>query len=280
MRGRTRTTSESLKEYFNAISDIPLLTKEEEIELFKRFPAGDDSIRKNIAEANQRLVVKIAKTHLGKGLSFGDLIGEGNVGLMRAIEKFDLSKKCRFATYAIHWIRQAVTRSIQEKAHTVRPPVDLTGQVPYYRKKVYELTEKLGRQPMLKEVARAMHMTPEKAGRLDKAEHALYGVKALPEFESIDTAPIAHNGVEPWVAADRAIEARDMVDVLMGAVTDREREILSLRFGLGGKHPMTLQEVGKRLNVTRARVGQIENRAMAKMHARMAESGEPVAAFN
>jgi len=259
------SSSDSLREYFKSISEIPLLTKEQEIELFERLQAGEESIRERIAEANQRLVVKIAKTRLGQGLTFGDLIGEGNVGLMRAIEKFDLSRKCRFATYAIHWIRQAVTRAVQEKAHTVRPPVDLTGQVPQYRRTVRQLEEKLGLRPDVKEIAKALRVTPEKAARLDKAERALYGVKPLPEFESIDTAPVERTGNEPWLTADRQIEARDMVEVLMQAVTDREREILSLRFGLGGTHPMTLQEVGKRLNVTRARVGQIENRAMAKM---------------
>ena len=265
--------SDSLKGYFKAISNIPLLSRQEEIDLFERFGRGEDGVRQKIAEANQRLVVKIAKSHLGRGLTFGDLIGEGNVGLMRAIEKFDLKKKCRFATYAIHWIRQSVTRSIQEKAHTVRPPVDLTGQVPHYRKKVYELSQKLGRQPHVNEVAKAMHMTPEKAGRLDKAERALYGVKALPEFESIDTAQVALTGNESWLTADRAVEARDMLDVLMQAITDREREILSMRFGLTGRQPMTLQQVGKQLNVTRARVGQIESRAMAKMHAKLVDSG-------
>ena len=261
------SSSDSLREYFKSISDIPLLTKEQEIELFERLQAGEESIRERIAEANQRLVVKIAKTRLGQGLTFGDLIGEGNVGLMRAIEKFDLSRKCRFATYAIHWIRQAVSRAIQEKAHTVRPPVDLTGQMPHYQRTVRHLEEELGRRPDVKEVAKALRVTPEKAARLDKAERALYGVKALPEFESIDTAPVERTGNEPWLVADRQVEARDMVEVLMHAVTEREREILSLRFGLGDTHPMTLQEVGKRLNVTRARVGQIENRAMAKMFA-------------
>ena len=274
------TSSESLRDYFKAISDIPLLTKEQEIELFERYAKGDCAARDKIAESNQRLIVKIAKSHLRRGMPFGDLIGEGNVGLMRAIQKFDLARKCRFATYAIHWIRQAVTRAIQEKAHTVRPPVDLTGQVPQYRRKVDELSTKLGRAPHLKEVARALRVSPDKAARLDKAERALYGVKPLPEFESIDTAPVASTGAEPWIAADRAIEARDMVSVLMEAVTDREREILSLRFGLGGRQPMTLHEVGRRLNVTRARVGQIENRAIAKMHASLAESGERIADAN
>jgi len=266
-------TSEHLKEYFQSIADIPLLTPQQEIDLFKQLQGGDESARTKIAEANQRLVIKIAKGHLGRGMSFGDLIGEGNCGLMRAIEKFDLTRKCRFATYAIHWIRQSVTRSIQEKAHTVRPPVDLTGQVPQYRRTRDKLQAKLRRNPTAREIARALRVSEDKAGRLDKAERALYGVKALPEFESIDTAPVVHVGSEPWIAADREIEARDMVDVLMQAVTDREREILSLRYGLTGRPPMTLQQVGKRLKVTRARVGQIENRAMAKMHARLEETG-------
>ncbi len=266
-------SNESLSDYFKAISDIPLLSKEEEIELFKRLQAGDESARQKLAESNQRLVVKIAKSHLGRGLSFGDLIGEGNLGLMRAIEKFDLSKKCRFATYAIHWIRQSITRAIHEKAPTVRPPVDLTGQVPKYRRKINELEGKLGRQPSTKEVARALRVSTDKAERLDKAEHALYGMTALPEFESVDTVATAHAGVEePWVAAHRELEARDMLEVLMQAVTEREREILTLRYGLGGRYPMTLQEVGKRLNVTRARVGQIESRAISKMIARLQET--------
>ncbi len=265
-------SNESLKEYFSAISDIPLLTKQGEIDLFKQFQKGDPNARAKIAESNQRLVIKIAKSHLGRGLSFGDLIGEGNVGLMRAIEKFDLERKCRFATYAIHWIRQAVTRSIQEKAPTVRPPVDLTGQVPKYRRKVSELSDKLGRDPSHKEVARALRISPDKAERLSKAERALYGVKPLPEFETIDTAPVAETGNEPWIAAHRVLEAKDTLNLLMEAVTDREREILTLRYGLGGRLPMTLQEVGKRLNVTRARVGQIESRAMTKMHERLQET--------
>ena len=256
---------ESLREYFKAISDIPLLTRQGEIDLFERVAKGDADARTLIVESNQRLVIKIAKQYMGQGMSLGDLIGEGNVGLIRAIEKFDLERKCRFATYAIHWIRQAVSRAIQEKAHTVRPPVDLTGQVPRYRQTLTQLETKLGRRPHLKEVARAMRMSTDKTTRLDKAQHALYGVKPLPEFESVDTVATIRSGDEPWTVADREIEARDSVEFLMACVTEREREILRLRFGLGGNQPMTLQEVGKRLNVTRARVGQIENRAMAKM---------------
>ena len=257
--------SESLRQYFDSISDIPLLTKEQEIELFRRLQSGDESARQHIVEANQRLVIKIAKAHLGRGLSFGDLIGEGNIGIMRAIEKFDLRKKCRFATYAVHWIRQCITRAIQEKAHMVRPPVDLTGQVPKYRRTVARLERKLGRRPQIEEVAQALRMTAGHTRRLQKAERALYGVKPLPEFESIDTAPVARTGDDPSVKAAREIEARDMAEVLMHAVTERERQILGLRFGLAGSPPMTLQQVGKRLNVTRARVGQIQHRALAKM---------------
>lgn len=258
-------SSESLKEYFSSISDIPLLTQQQEIELFRRLRQGDENARRQIVEANQRLVIKMAKPHLGRGLSFGDLIGEGNVGLMRAIAKFDLSRQCRFATYAIHWIRQCITRAIQEKAPMVRPPVDLTGQVPRYRRTVNELERKLGRSPQTNEVARYMRVTPEKVGRLGQAERALYGIKPLPQFESIDTALIVREVDAPSVRADREVEARDMVEALMHAVTEREREILSLRFGLGGNRPMTLQQIGERINVTRARVGQIQTRAMEKM---------------
>lgn len=269
------SNSEGLREYFKSVAHIPLLTKHGEIDLFRQLGSGDESVRVKIAEANQRLVIKIAKAYSGHGLPFSDLISEGNVGLMRAIQKFDLARKCRFATYAIHWIRQAISRAIQEKAHMVRPPVDLTGQLPQYRRVVSQLNDKLGRRPGLKEVARAMRVSAGRASRLDKAERAIYGVKALPEFESIDTVLVVQTGNEPWVSAEREAEARDMVDVLMQAVSTRERKILSLRYGLDGRQPMTLQEVGERLKVTRARVGQIQNRAMAKMVAKLEDSGSP-----
>ena len=263
--------SDSLTEYFNAISSIPLLTKQEEIDLFRRLQDGDGSARHQIAEANQRLVIKIAKSHLGRGLPFGDLIGEGNVGLMRAIDKFDLSRKCRLATYAIHWIRQAIIRGIQEKAPMVRPPVDLTGMVSRFRRTVSQLEQKLGRRPHIKEVARTIRVSAEKVIRLHQAERALYGIGPLPEFDAIDSVSVSRTGEDPSTRTDREIEARDMVEVLIQAVTDREREILSLRFGLDGRPPMTLRQVGERLHVTRARVGQIQSRAMAKMFAMLSE---------
>lgn len=269
MRGLDDMTS--LSHYFKAVGKVPLLTAEDEKSLFRRLHSGDTSARRQIAEANQRLVVKIARTHANRGLPLSDLIGEGNIGLLRAIDKFDTGRGCRFATYAVYWIRQCVTRSIQEKAHTVRPPVDLTARVGKYWRTVAELKEKLGGEPVVADIARAMAISPEKIGRLAKAAQAVGGTSPLQENESSETGRGTGGAVESWQTTTHRMEARDMVEVFMQAITPREREVLNLRYGLDGRRPMTLAEVSQRYNVTRSRIGQIEGRAMAKLQARALE---------
>lgn len=258
----------SLSAHFREVSRIPLLTRQDEHELFGRVRQGDQPARHHIAKANQRLVIKIARRAMGQGMSLDDLIGEANVGLLRAIDKFDPSRNCRFSTYAIYWIRQSVARAIQEKAHTVRPPVDLTGQVRSYRGLVSSLERELRRKPCRSEVARKLRIPCSKADRLERAECALRGATPLSDFGSLDTVPILRtddrgNG-GGWL---QEIETRDTLAVLTRAISERERNILAMRYGLGGRQPMTLEEIGRRHNVTRARIGQIEKRAIAKMSA-------------
>ena len=254
-----------LRAYFSSVARIPLLTQQEEVELFRQLGQGDVSARSKLAEANQRLVIKIAGAHLSFGLAFGDLIGEGNVGLMRAIDRFDLSKQCRFSTYAIHWIRRAIMQAIQEQAHTIRVPGDLVTRVSWYRGALAQLEEGLNRRPTLGESARALGVTTHTVKRLDRANRAMSGIQPLPRHEAMHTVALSRTGYEPWSSAEREMEARDLVEVLMRAITRREREILSLRFGLDGRGPMTLEDVGTQLNLTKARIGQIESQAISKM---------------
>lgn len=273
------TEHESLSAYFSDVSNVPLLAVAEERALFRRLRAGDHTVRERIAAANQRLVVKVARKYTGHGISLADLIGEGNVGLMRAIDKFDLGRGCRLSTYAIHWIRQAVARAIHEKANTVRPPVDLTAQMPQYRRSVRALELKLGRRPATTEVARALHLSRSKVERLDRAQCALQGATPLSDFDGLDSAPVSQiHERDPGAAGLQKVELQDMLDCMMIALGEREREVLKFRYGLGGERPLTLRELGQRHRLTRARIGQIEKRAIAKMGALFTPDGAAVSA--
>lgn len=265
---RRQDSFDSLRPYFAAIAQIPLLTGKQERALFQRVLQGDEKARQEIALANQRLVMRTARQYRSSGLSLDDLIGEGNVGLMRAIDKFELAKNCRFSTYAVHWIRQAVSRAIQEKVHTVRPPVDLTGRVPKYRRAVSRLKAEMGRTPSRAETARELKMSESLVARLNQAELAVRGARPFSTLEGIDDT-LHTNGRQNANGLDwlRRIEDSDTLDRLMGHVTSREREVLTLRYGLDGGPPMTLAEVAKRGKVTRARIGQIEQGAIEKMAA-------------
>lgn len=263
--------NDALNKYFKEIRKVSLLTAEQERKLFRRLGRGDKSAREHIAEANQRLVIKVARSYQNHGLPLVDLLGEGNVGLMRAIDKFDVSRGFKFSTYAFHWIRQAISRAILQKAHSVKPPIHLTARIPRYRSAVNSLTSELGRAPANSEVARAMRLPRREVEGLTAADRAIRMVKPLPEFELLEDLPQDDSYETSAQTVEQRVEAADQVEQLMGAVTDRERQILAMRYGLTGKHAMTLQEIGTRLNVTRARIGQLENRALAKMGARWAE---------
>ena len=259
-------TDLSLAPYFREIRRVPLPGEREERELFRRLSLGDTHAREEIASANQRFVVKIAKQYGGRGLPLGDLIGEGNVGLMKAIDKFRLSRGCRLSTYAAYWIRKAIGRALLQDVPTVRPPVHVGQAVPEYRRSVAALERKLGRRASRAEISTSLRLAQTKVDQYEKAGCAKDGATPLSSYTSFDDVPGASSGSwHAWQAWLREIEYRDQLSVLMQTVTDREREVLSLRYGLDGGPAMTLEEIGKRQHVTRSMIGQIERRALRKM---------------
>ena len=271
------TEAESLSTYLREMSRVPLLDEEGERCLRRRVRHGDADARTRVAAANQRLVVKIAKRHFGRGVPLSDLIGAGNVGLMRAIDKFKLSKRCRFSTYAVHWIRQAIGRAVDTGAHTVRPQLGDAPRIRAYRQAISRLWRELGCRPSKAEIAKELRISLPRVERLEKAARATYAVKPLPDFGTIDAAPVAErDGTHDWYKPFREIEERDTVDVLMQALTERERQILRLRYGLDGDRPLTYQEIGARYNFTRSRAEQVVAQAVAKM-SDFATASEPEA---
>lgn len=259
------TEKKALVTYFETVRQMPVLDGEAERDLLAEAAKGDIAATQKLAEANQRLVVSVARRYIGCGLSFLDLVSEGNIGLLRAIEKFDPSLGCKLSTYAVHWIRQSMGRAIMEKTHTIRIPVNVVSQIPRFRHAANRLQERLGRQPNPFEVSKALHTTARKAITLDRAEQMAFHVKPLPVDEQM--ADISTPGAMK-VDSDvefRRMEMKDYVSRLLKTVTSKERVVLNLRYGLDGGAPLTLAEVGQKLNLTRARIGQIENAALAKM---------------
>jgi len=270
-KGTKMSESDALNKYFSEIRKVPLLTAEEERDLFERVRKGDREARDRIAEANQRLVIKVARAYQNQALPLVDLIGEGNVGLMRAIDKFDVRRGFKFSTYAIHWIRQAISRAVLQKSHTIKPPIHLTAYVPRYRKAVASLTRELGREPSHTEVARAMQLPRTEVQGIDAANQAIDLVKPLQKFEVLEDIPLDNAYESSAETVERRLEACDEAEQIMKAVSEREREILTMRYGLSGRRPMTLREIGDKLGVTRARIGQLESRALRKMRDRWEE---------
>ncbi|MBM4046099.1 MAG: RNA polymerase sigma factor RpoD/SigA [Planctomycetes bacterium] len=261
------TEKKALTTYFESVRQMPVLGREEEKELLAKAAKGDMAATRKLAEANQRLVVSVARRYIGRGLSFLDLVSEGNIGLLRAIEKFDPSLGCKLSTYAVHWIRQSMGRAIMEKTHTIRIPVNVVSQIPRFRHAANRLEERLGRQPNPFEVSKAMGTTARKALTLDRAEQMAFHVKPLPMDEQMaGISKPESQGVDSQ-SGFRVLEAKDHVSRLLRTVSTKEREVLNLRYGLGGRAPLTLAEVGQKLNLTRARIGQIQNAALAKMFA-------------
>ena len=253
--------------YLREIGNIPLLTLAEEKELFKRYEAGDQEAGKKLAEANLRLVVSIAKEYVGRGILLLDMIQEGSLGLMRAIEKFDSSRGYKLSTYATWWIRQAITRAIADQARTVRLPVhvvELLNRIEYNKKK---LMITLGREPSIEELSKATHIPEAKIKELLKRDVNLVSMESpvgededsqLGDFVSDDNATL------PEEAAEKIALKEDIKRVL-GNLTERERDVISLRFGLLDDRPRTLEEIGQMFGVTRERVRQIEAKALAKL---------------
>ncbi len=253
--------------YLKEIGKVPLLTAEEEIELAKRMELGDQEAKKRLAEANLRLVVSIAKRYVGRGMLFLDLIQEGNLGLIKAVEKFDYRKGYKFSTYATWWIRQAITRAIADQARTIRIPVHMVETINKLIRVSRQLLQELGREPTPEEIAKEMDMPVERVREILKISQEPVSLETpigeeedshLGDFIQDDNVPV------PADAAAFTLLKEQLEDVL-GTLTEREQKVLTLRFGLEDGRARTLEEVGKEFNVTRERIRQIEAKALRKL---------------
>jgi RNA polymerase primary sigma factor len=253
--------------YLKEIGKVPLLTVEEEIELAKGMERGDDDCKRKLAEANLRLVVSIAKRYVGRGLQFLDLIQEGNLGLIKAVDKFDYTKGYKFSTYATWWIRQAITRSIADQARTIRIPVHMVETINKYTRVSRQLVHELGRDPSPEEIAKEMNMSVDKVREIMKINQDPVSLET-PIGEEEDS----HLGdfipdEEALAPADAAAFTllKEQLMAVLDTLTPREKKVLKLRFGLDDGRARTLEEVGKEFNVTRERIRQIEAKALRKL---------------
>lgn len=253
--------------YLKEIGKVPLLSAEEEIELAKKMELGDEEAKKRLAEANLRLVVSIAKRYVGRGMLFLDLIQEGNLGLIKAVEKFDFRKGFKFSTYATWWIRQAITRAIADQARTIRIPVHMVETINKLIRVSRQLLQELGREPTPEEIAEEMNMPVDRVREILKISQEPVSLETpigeeedshLGDFIQDDNVPV------PADAAAFTLLKEQLVEVL-GTLTEREQKVLRLRFGLDDGRARTLEEVGKEFNVTRERIRQIEAKALRKL---------------
>ena len=256
-----------VKVYLKEIGSFPLLSLDEEIELAERILKGDEKAKKRLAEANLRLVVSIAKRYVGRGMLFLDLIQEGNLGLIKAVEKFDHTKGFKFSTYATWWIRQAITRAIADQARTIRIPVHMVETINKVKKVQSQLLHKNGQEPSVEDLAAELDMPQDKVREILKVAQEPISLESpigeeedshLGDFIPDSDAPI------PEEAATHALLKEQLGEVL-ATLTPREAKVLSLRFGIEDGRPRTLEEVGKEFNVTRERIRQIEAKALRKL---------------
>ena len=261
------STDDHVKMYLKEIGRVDLLSAEEETELARRMAEGDEEAKKKLAEANLRLVVSIAKRYVGRGMMFLDLIQEGNLGLIRAVDKFDYEKGYKFSTYATWWIRQAITRAIADQARTIRIPVHMVETINKLVRVSRQLVQELGREPTPEELAKGLNMSVEKVREISKISQEPVSLETpigeeedshLGDFIPDDDAPA------PSEAASYVLLKEQLVDVLQ-TLTPREAKVLKLRFGLIDGRQRTLEEVGKEFNVTRERIRQIEAKALRKL---------------
>ena len=259
---------EALKTYLKEVRLIPLLTAKQEIELNKRIRKGDEIARKDMIRANLRLVINIAKRYMRMGTPFLDLIEEGNLGLMKAVEKFDHRKGFRFSTYAAWWIRQGITRSISEQGKMIRVPVYMNDLITKWKKTKERLSQKLKRVPSDKEIAKRLKLTPEKTEQINFWMSSTTSSLEAPIGEDNDNQISElvedKNAVSPDAGIEKLLD-RERIDNLLEVMNEREREILDLRFGLSNTKPQTLAVVAKKLGVSRERIRQIEETALRKL---------------
>ena len=253
--------------YLKEIGNIPLLTAEEEVFLAQRIEKGDEQARKQLIEANLRLVVSIAKKYVGRGMSFLDLIQEGNMGLMKAVEKFDYKKGNKFSTYSTWWIRQAITRAIADQARTIRIPVHMVETINKLIRVSRQLLQELGREPTPEEIAAELDMPVERVREILKISQEPVSLETpigeeedshLGDFIQDDNVPV------PAEAAAQTL-LKEQLDEVLDTLTEREQKVLRLRFGMDDGRARTLEEVGKEFDVTRERIRQIEAKALRKL---------------
>jgi RNA polymerase primary sigma factor len=258
---------DSLRLYLREIGKVPLLTADQEISLAKRIERGDVLAKQQMIEANLRLVVSIAKGYLGRGLSFLDLIQEGSLGLIRAVEKFDYRKGFKFSTYATWWIRQAVTRAIADKARTIRIPVHMVEKLNRVVHIERQLVQRLGRDPRPEEIAAELDMTADEVREiLRMAQLPVSLEKPIGEEEESELGDFVQDesAPSPFDTATTTLRRED-IERALDSLPERERKVIELRFGLKGEHPCTLEEVGRAFGVTRERIRQIENNTLKKL---------------
>ncbi len=260
-------TEDPVRLYLKEIGTVPLLSAEEEHELAKRKAEGDEEAKKKLIEANLRLVVSIAKRYTGRGMSFLDLVQEGNLGLIKGVEKFNYERGYKLSTYATWWIRQSVTRALADQARTIRIPVHMVETINRLSKTQRNLTLKLGYEPSPKELAEAMGMTEEKVLEIMQIAREPASLET-PIGEEDDTNLGDFVADTTTLTPEQSVEntmLREHIDVLLQDLKERERQVIVLRFGLEDGHPRTLEEVGKEFNVTRERIRQIEAKALRKL---------------
>ena len=258
---------DSLRLYLREIGRVPLLTKQQEVSLAKRIERGDAQAKEDMVQANLRLVVSIAKSYLGRGLSFLDLIQEGSLGLIRAVEKFDYRRGFKFSTYATWWIRQAVTRAIADKSRTIRIPVHMVeklNRVVHYER---QLLQKLGRDPRPEEIAAGLEMTVQEVRDIQRmAQMPVSLEKPVGEEDDSELGDFVEDQQAPSPFEETSLNLRtEDIQRVLDALPERERRVIELRFGLNGHVPATLEEVGRTFGVTRERIRQIENNTLRKL---------------
>ena len=260
-------TEDPVRMYLKEIGTVPLLSADEELRLAKRKAEGDESAKERLIEANLRLVVSIAKRYTGRGMSFLDLVQEGNLGLIKGVEKFDYTKGYKLSTYATWWIRQSVTRALADQARTIRVPVHMVETINKMSKMQRKLTLELGYEPSVTELAEALEMSEDKVMEIMQIAREPASLETpigeeddsnLGDFVADSNAVTPEGNVE-------SVMLREHIDALFGDLKERERQVIVLRFGLEDGHPRTLEEVGKEFNVTRERIRQIEAKALRKL---------------
>src|SRR3989339_163355 len=263
----SRAISDPVRMYLREIGRIPLLTRDQEIDLAQKTEAGDKKAKAHLTQSNLRLVVSIAKRYIGRGMSFLDLIQEGNKGLIRAVEKYDWKRGYKFSTYATWWIRQAITRAIADQARTIRIPVHMVETINKLIRISRKLMQTLGREPLPEEIAEIMEITPDKVREILKISQKTTSLETpIGDDEDSYLGDFIEDTKQasPYELTSQRL-LRENIEEVLAALSDRESKVLEMRFGLRGAKPMTLEEVGREFGVTRERIRQIEAKALRKL---------------